>query len=172
MSFGNINHVCKICDEFSTSRVVASCPANWRSFVAGAFGCLLCPSFYTHAGFFFANFCGWPHIYLFPPHWSTIICLFTAGDQFLSISKDALNDQDFVIYVQSNRYIQGDQNQLSHISIKAQYWARELNYGPDSSLDIDGLSLDMRTFDEIVYLSSLKGLEFVEENNHQGTTII
>ena len=128
---------------------------------------------FTHTqAFFISNFCGWPHIYLFPPHWSTIICLFTAGDQFLSISKDALNDQDFVIYVQSNRYIQGDQNQHSHISIKAQYWARELNYGPDSSLDIDGLSLDMRTFDEIVYLSSLKGLEFVEENNHQGTTII
>ena len=59
------------------------------------------------------------------------------------------------------------QNQYSHISIKAQYWAKESNYGM-GLLDIDGLSLDMRTFDEIVYLSSLRGLGFEEETYQQG----
>lgn len=103
---------------------------------------------------------------------TTIFVLFIAGDNFLSITKDALKNHDFIIYVQSNKYTQAQQSQHYHIPIKRQLWAKDSNCGMGSSLDIDGLSLDMRTFDEIVYLSSLKGLEFVEENNHQGTTII
>ena len=97
-----------------------------------------------------------------------IFVLLIAGDNFLSLSKDALKNQDLVIYVQSNKYYLEHQNQYSHISITALYWAKELNYGMGSSLDIDGLSLDMRTFDEIVYLSSLRGLGFEEETYQQG----
>ena len=64
---------------------------------------------------------------------------------------------------------QEEQEQHCHIPIKKQLWAKESNYGPHSSLDIDGLSLDMSTFEEAVYLSSLQGLEFFEESNQQGT---
>lgn len=51
--------------------------------------------------------------------------------------------------------------------IKDVYWAKDGNY--DFPLDIDGLSLDMRVFDETVYLSSLNGLNF--EGEQAGTLL-
>ena len=92
----------------------------------------------------------------------------------LSILKEALKSQEIVIYVQSGQSragggFGGQEEQEQHCHIPKQLWAKESNYGPHSSLDIDGLSLDMSTFEEAVYLSSLQGLEFSEESNQQGT---